>query len=366
MFILHIALQGCLKSGEIAYGVTADTGGHIKYLLELVEGATKAEVERQELVTRRFDNKRIGEIYNQPRERLSGTVDIVRIDGSTPRYLAKEELWKENDVFADNLVDYINDLDQPPDVIHAHYADAGYVAWKVKQALGIPYIFTAHSLGRVKAQTLRDEKAIAALAKRIEIEETAIRHADRVVTSSRDEAEHQYALYRHSRPERIIVNPPGCNLRGFTAEADELICDQLLLNIRRFLDDPERPPILALARPVRKKNLAGLVQAYGEDKGLQARANLVIFPGVRDDVCELDGEQRSVIEELLYLIDRYDLYGKVAIPKSHRPEDVPQIYRFAAEMGGVFVNAAFNEPFGLTFLEACRWSRRRRAVRTIS
>ncbi len=52
------------------------------------------------------------------------------------------------------------------------------------------------------------------------------------------------------------------------------------------------------------------------------------------------------------LIDRYDLYGRVAYPKTHRPEDVPAIYAHARTRRGLFVNPALNEPFGLTLLEA--------------
>jgi sucrose-phosphate synthase len=55
---------------------------------------------------------------------------------------------------------------------------------------------------------------------------------------------------------------------------------------------------------------------------------------------------------MLRLIDRYDLYGSVAYPKSHRPEDVPDLYRLAARRHGVFVNPALTEPFGLTLIEA--------------
>jgi len=52
-------------------------------------------------------------------------------------------------------------------------------------------------------------------------------------------------------------------------------------------------------------------------------------------------------------MDRYDLYGKMAIPKHHNPErDVPEIYRIAAMKRGVFVSAAALENFGLTFIEA--------------
>lgn len=63
-------------------------------------------------------------------------------------------------------------------------------------------------------------------------------------------------------------------------------------------------------------------------------------------------QKKRVIAELLMHIDQYDLYGKVAYPKTHQPAEVPQIYQWAAEMKGVFVNPAFTEPFGLTLLEA--------------
>ncbi|MFH1844568.1 MAG: HAD-IIB family hydrolase [bacterium] len=61
---------------------------------------------------------------------------------------------------------------------------------------------------------------------------------------------------------------------------------------------------------------------------------------------------RRVLNEILLLIDRYDLYGSVAYPKHHRPEDVVELYRLAAASGDVFVNPALTEPFGLTLIEA--------------
>ena len=46
------------------------------------------------------------------------------------------------------------------------------------------------------------------------------------------------------------------------------------------------------------------------------------------------------------------MYGKVAYPKKHLPSQIPPLYRCAASRGGVFVNPALTEPFGLTLLEA--------------
>jgi sucrose-phosphate synthase len=56
---------------------------------------------------------------------------------------------------------------------------------------------------------------------------------------------------------------------------------------------------------------------------------------------------------MLLLMDKYNLYGRMAIPKKHDFEhEVPELYRIAAEKRGVFVNPALIEPFGITLLEA--------------
>jgi sucrose-phosphate synthase len=63
--------------------------------------------------------------------------------------------------------------------------------------------------------------------------------------------------------------------------------------------------------------------------------------------------EREVLTDMLLLMDRYDLYGKLAIPKRHDfATEVPELYRICAESRGVFVNAALVEPFGLTLIEA--------------
>jgi sucrose-phosphate synthase len=109
---------------------------------------------------------------------------------------------------------------------------------------------------------------------------------------------------------------------------------------------------MAMARPDERKNFSALVRAFGENRRLRRKANLLLVMGNREDIREMPGGAKRVLTETLVLIDRYDLYGSVSYPKGHRSEDVPQIYRMAAASGGVFVNPALTEPFGLTLLEA--------------
>ncbi|MBB4657846.1 HAD-IIB family hydrolase [Parvularcula dongshanensis] len=358
MFILHVALQGCLRAGPIDYGVTADTGGHIRYVLDLVRHAgARPEVMRQEIVTRAFRDGALGPDYARPRERYDAKTEIVRLRGSTDDYLEKEALWKDHDALTAAFLTYLQTLPRLPDLLHAHYADGGVIAMRAARELGLPFVFTAHSLGRVKAEACGEPRAprrvptgSSVLDRRIRDEEAVIGAADAIIASSRDEAELQYGLYRAADPARITVNPPGCYLDPAQIEAAPRTAWEE--SVARFLTDPSKPPLLALARPVRKKNLTGLVKAFGESPALRERANLVVFAGTRGDLKHQVPENRAVLEELLYLVDRYDLYGQVALPKAHDPADVPGIYAAAASLGGVFVNPALNEPFGLTLLEA--------------
>ena len=120
----------------------------------------------------------------------------------------------------------------------------------------------------------------------------------------------------------------------------------------RFLINSDKPLILALSRPDERKNILTLIEAYGESRSLQQAANLLIVAGNRDDIRDMDNGAQSVLTNILLLIDTHDLYGRVAFPKSHRADEVPEIYRLVSSRGGVFVNPALTEPFGLTLLEA--------------
>jgi len=127
----------------------------------------------------------------------------------------------------------------------------------------------------------------------------------------------------------------------------------MLNELNRFFLVSDKPLILALSRPEKRKNVGALIQAYGENKDLQAIANLAVFLGIRRDITKMEENEQTVLTDTLLLMDKYDLYGKMAVPKKHDfTFEVPELYRITAESKGVFVNPALIEPFGLTLLEA--------------
>jgi len=360
LYILLISVHGLIRGSQLELGRDADTGGQTKYVLELARALSqRPEVAQVDLLTRRIDDPQVDDAYAEPIEVLGDGARILRIDTGPAAYLPKEELWDHLDSFADNTLTYLKDGQRLPDIIHSHYADAGYVGSLISHQLGIPLVHTGHSLGRVKRRRLLaaglDADTIEQrynMARRIEAEEQTLASAERVITSTSQEIEEQYGLYDHYQPEQMRVIPPGTNLKQFHPPKGDEWQASIAEEIRRFLSEPTKPLILALSRPDARKNIGSLVTAYGESEELRSAANLLIVAGNRDDIADLDEGAQEVLTDLLLLIDRYDLYGKVAYPKHHSSDDVALIYRLAAASGGVFVNPALTEPFGLTLIEA--------------
>lgn len=355
-----ISVHGLIRASDLELGKDADTGGQVLYVVELARAlAARPEIGRVDLVTRRITDSSVDDTYSQAIEPLSDNASIVRIEAGGDGYLPKEQLWEHLDSFVDNLCEYYNSVGRKPDVLHSHYADAGYVGSRLSYLLDTPLVHTGHSLGRVKrrrllASGLNDEivEQRYNMARRLTAEEQTLASAARVITSTHQEIEEQYELYDFYRPEAMRVIPPGTDLSRFHPPRGDEDESDMSAVLKRFLRDPEKPMILALSRADARKNIAMLVHAYGADKALQERANLVIVMGNRKEIANLDSGAREVFTELLTLIDTYDLYGKVAYPKQHGSEDVPVLYRLATLSGGVFVNPALTEPFGLTLIEA--------------
>jgi len=298
--------------------------------------------------------------YGREIESIGDGARIVRIvAGSPEEYLPKEALWDHLDSFVDNMLAFIRNAERVPNIIHSHYADAGYVGSRLAHFLNVPLVHTGHSLGRVKRRRLlatglsSDEiDRRYSMMRRIEAEEMTLSSADRVITSTQQEIEEQYEFYDCYQPDRMRVIPPGTDLELFYPPKGDEWQTPIGEAIDRFLSDPQKPLILAISRPDTRKNIGALLDAYGGSARLQELANLAIVLGNRDDISDMDEGAQEVLTQLFLAIDRYDLYGRVAYPKHHQAEDVPYIYRIATLSGGVFVNPALTEPFGLTLLEA--------------
>lgn len=372
-YIQLFSPHGLIRYHNPEIGRDKDTGGQVKYVLELLENLSQhPQVRKVDLFTRRINDKRVSSSYDKEMDIVNDKARIVRVSCGGGTYIQKESLWEHLDEFVDKTIRFIERQDDFPEVVHGHYADGNYIAGQISQVFGIPFIATGHSLGRNKKNILisggmSEEKINDKfnMHRRIDVEENTLNEADAIVVSTQHEIEHHYSLYHNKSKAHFEVIPPGVNTDLFfpfyrydlpaykMSFEQEHAVYRVNSDIERFLFNPAKPVILSIGRADKRKNFENIIQSYGQDKELQAMANLAIFAGVRKDISQMPDDEKDTLTNLLLLLDKYDLYGKMAIPKKNDPTlDVPEIYRLAAKRKGVFVNATPGENFGLTLVEA--------------
>jgi len=365
--------HGLIRYKNAEIGRDKDTGGQVKYVLELLEALSHhPDIRKVDLITRKIVDKRVSPAYGKDIEEVNKKARIVRIQCGGLQYREKEQLWNHLDEFVDKTIRFTKTQNDTPDVMHGHYADGNYIARELSRVFNTRFIATGHSLGRNKKDILMKEGLSAEkintrfnMEKRIQEEEETLKAADAVIISTRYEIDSQYRDYQNRKSAKFTVIPPGINhnifypyyrasMPGFNMTTEqELALLRINSEIERFLFAPEKPLILSIGRADKRKNFETIITSYGQDKELQTMANLAIFAGVRKDISLMPADEQETLTNLLLLMDKYDLYGKMAIPKKNDPfHEVPEIYRVAARKKGVFVNATPGENFGLTIVEA--------------
>lgn len=370
---IHLySIHGLFRGHNLEIGRDSDNGGQTVYVMELAKALSQSpRVEHVHLFTRRIEDEEVSDHYAQAVEVVNDKFDIRRIDCGGPGYLMKEALWPHLDEFVSNTIRHIKSEKLFPDWIHSHYADAGYVATELSSFLNVPFVHSAHSLGKRKLKRLIESGVPRAEAmttfrfdRRFAAEELTLANSEFVVTSTKSEISF-FNDYENVGLSVFHVLAPGIDFERFypfyedllpnvdKPEEDKQAMFSVQQRIENFLTEPRKPLIVTICRPDKTKNIHGLIEAYAKDPELQALANLAVFAGIRGDIDTMNPSQREVLIQMLLLMDKHNLYGKLAIPKRHDIDnEVPEIYRLAARQEGVFVNVSLAEQFGLTLLEA--------------
>ncbi|XP_055833060.1 sucrose-phosphate synthase 4 isoform X2 [Solanum dulcamara] len=225
LYIVLISIHGLVRGENMELGRDSDTGGQVKYVVELARAlANMKGVHRVDLLTRQITSPEVDSSYGEPIEMLSCPSDafgscgayIIRIPcGPRDKYIPKESLWPYIPEFVDGALSHIVNMARAigeqvnggkavwPYVIHGHYGDAGEVAACLSGTLNVPMVLTGHSLGRNKLEQLLKQGRLTKgdinttykIMRRIEAEELGLDTAEMVVTSTRQEIDEQWGLY---------------------------------------------------------------------------------------------------------------------------------------------------------------------------
>jgi len=91
LYIAMISVHGLIRSEDIELGRDADTGGQIKYVVELAKYLSQHEgVSKVDLYTRQVFDKKVSEDYALPEESITQNAKIIRKHCGPKRYLRKE------------------------------------------------------------------------------------------------------------------------------------------------------------------------------------------------------------------------------------------------------------------------------------
>jgi sucrose synthase len=387
-----------------------DTGGQVVYILDQARALEKEMHKRLEeqgidieprivVVTRMIPEAR-STSCDQKIEKISGTRNAVilrvpfRKEGGkvVPQWISRFEIWPYLERFAlEAEQEILAHLGGKPALIIGNYSDGNLVASLMSRRLQVTQCNIAHALEKNKYlwsdlhwKQMDDQYHFGC---QFTADLISMNTADFIITSTYQEIAGsqdtvgQYESYgAFTMPElyRVVnginvfdpkfnVVSPGSDpdvyfpfrdqerrLLGLRDELDRLVFgDGGDLPARGQLENRTKPIIFTMARLDRIKNITGLVDWYGCSSELRKLANLLVVGGQLDPENSSDHEEREQIRHLHDLIDRHDLESNIRwVGFQSERNLVGELYRFVADHGGVFVQPALYEAYGLTVIEA--------------
>lgn len=375
MFLAFLNPQGNFDPQDRYWTQHPDFGGQLVYVKQVALALGRMG-HRVDILTRRIRDPQwpgldapLDEYPNAP------NVRIVRIPAGPDRFLPKEELWPYLGTdWVPGILAFYRREGRFPDLFTAHYADGGLAGALIVAETGIPFTFTAHSLGAQKMDRLgATPENLAALdaryhfARRLAAERVSMNRSAVNITSTRQERLEQYGhrAYRGAvdvgDDRRFAVIPPGVDTTIFHPEAraadEEAVHRRLLAALERDIREDRRhlPCIVASSRLEPKKNHLGLVMAFATHPALRERANLLLITAHLEDALRREEEspqEREVLTPIRRVVRDANLWGEIAAVALAGQPALAAAYRLLARRRSVFALTAWYEPFGLAPLEA--------------
>ncbi|MBI5040214.1 MAG: sucrose synthase [Gammaproteobacteria bacterium] len=386
-----------------------DTGGQVVYILDQVHALEMEmrkriseqglDIEPQILVITRLIPEAQGTTCDQRIEPIVGTqtARILRVpfrgdSGEViPQWISRFEVWPYLERFAVEVEkELLAELGGRPDLIVGNYSDGNLVATILAHNLGVTQCNIAHALEKAKYVYSdlywKDNDAHYHFSCQFTADLIAMNAADFIITSTYQEIAgktdsvgqyESYGVFTMPGLYRVVngidvfdpkfnIVSPGADadvyfpyddserrLTGLHEEIERLIYGPGQDNARGVLVEREKPLIFTMARLDNIKNIAGLVDWYGSNPRLREMANLLVIAGHVDAVQSSDQEEQEQIARMHELMDRHDLDGDMRWLGLHLEKTLAgELYRYVADGGGVFVQPALFEAFGLTVIEA--------------
>ncbi len=385
-----------------------DTGGQVIYILDQVralERHLKSEIEASGLevspkiiVLTRLIPDAGDTTCDLKKEKIFQTDNgwILRVPFRDKNYdvvkpwISRFKVWPYLETFADDAaVELRSEFRGRPDLVIGNYSDGNLVATLLSDEFDVIQCTIAHALEKTK-YLFSDlywykEDDDYHFSVQFSADILSMNKSDFIITSTHQEiignedTMGQYESYQmFTMPglyqvinginlfaPKFNVIPPGVDeelyfpyhekerrIESKTVFWEDRLYHQNAEDISGELEDPEKPAIFTMARFDKIKNITGLIEAFGLSSTLRTSYNLIFAAGTIHLEQSQDQEEKEEITRAYHLIDRYDLHGHVRWLPSINKLETGEVYRVIADRGGLFVQPALFEAFGLTILEA--------------
>lgn len=386
-----------------------DTGGQIVYILDQVRALEKEmhqrlyeqglNIEPQILVVTRQIPEAADIGCSEQEELIHGTrnAKIIRVPFRNergdviPEWISRFRVWPYLERYTQEVEKVVMaEFQGKPDLIIGNYSDGNLCATLLSRSLGVTQCNIAHALEKTKYLFSdlywKDRESQYHFAAHFSADLIAMNAADFIITSTyqeiagNEESVGQYesygaytmpGLYRVIRgidvfdPKFNIVSPgadekvyfsykdKNHRIEDLHPEIDNLLFGEDVEGAVGQLKDRSKPMIFAMSRLDYVKNVTGITEWYARNPRLREHANLFLIAGYTDAEQSSDEEERHQIGLMHDLIAMHDLHGSIRwLPKQSDKVFNGELYRCIADKGGVFVQPALFEAFGLTVIEA--------------
>ncbi|HBB34898.1 MAG TPA: glycosyltransferase family 1 protein, partial [Cyanobacteria bacterium UBA9273] len=336
-----------------------DFGGQLVYVKE-VALAIAAQGHSVDILTRQIiDPEWSG--FAEPFDAYPGVdnVRIVRLPAGPKEFLRKELLWPHLvQDWVPNILKFYREQGGLPDIMTAHYSDGGLCGVLIEDKTGLPFTFTAHSLGAQKMDkmnitpdNLSQLNDYYYFGRRLVVERLSMNRSAVNITNTLQERFKQYGhlAYRGAidvdDDARFAIVPPGVDPSMFSAEAraynEEATYQLVEERLARDIAELRRgfPVILASSRLDPKKNLLGLVQAFAHSPILQERANVVLITAGLDkalyEKAKDEQTEQKVLAPIREVVKASNLWGKISAFCVPDQPALAATYRFLAKRRSV-------------------------------
>ncbi|MBZ0283310.1 MAG: glycosyltransferase [Anaerolineae bacterium] len=169
---------------------------------------------------------------------IGTNVRVIHITAGPLRVLSPDDVYSHLSQFTAGVIAFTTRHQIQYDAIYSHYWLSGWVANKLKEVWGTPFVQMFHTLGHMKNRITPGYAPALTPDTRVATETQLMQWADRIVAATPAEYAQLRWLYRADR-RKILIIPPGVNNRRFypvpMAQAKEQLGIDPMTNLLLFV-----------------------------------------------------------------------------------------------------------------------------------